>query len=132
MVGVSDAADRPDEAPHGTGPLPSDLTDDQLAAAFPDKDAREAEIRRRAEIWAKEFDGNSLVVLRRASIRFDAEKDLGKVKARVLYVLSRVSGVPFEKCMSATLPFLVPLILVLLLVTFVPALSMFLPTLIYR
>ncbi len=50
----------------------------------------------------------------------------------VLYVLSRVSGVPFEKCMSATMPFLVPLVIVLMLVTFVPSLSMFLPTLIYR
>jgi homoserine O-acetyltransferase len=67
--------------------------DDQLAAAFPDKDAREAEIKRRAETWAREFDGNSLVVLRRASIRFDAEKDLGKLKARVLYVLSRTDKV---------------------------------------
>ncbi|MBO0345124.1 TRAP transporter large permease [Roseibium sp. CAU 1637] len=50
----------------------------------------------------------------------------------VLYVLSRVSKVPFEKCLSATMPFLVPLVLVLLLVTFVPAVSMWLPTLIYR
>ena len=33
MVGVSDAADREDEAPHGIAMLPSDLTDDQLAAA---------------------------------------------------------------------------------------------------
>jgi tripartite ATP-independent transporter DctM subunit len=50
----------------------------------------------------------------------------------VIYVLSRVSGVPFERCVSATAPFLVPLVAVLLLVTFVPQLSMFLPTLLYR
>jgi tripartite ATP-independent transporter DctM subunit len=50
----------------------------------------------------------------------------------VIYVLSRVSGVPFERCVSATAPFLIPLVVVLLLVTFVPQLSMFLPTLIYR
>lgn len=50
----------------------------------------------------------------------------------VLYVLSRVSGVPFERCVAATAPFLVPLVVVLLLVTFVPAVSMWLPTLIYR
>ena len=50
----------------------------------------------------------------------------------VLYVLSRVSGVPFERCVAATAPFLVPLVTVLVLVTFVPALSMWLPTLIYR
>lgn len=33
MVGVSDAADRQTDAPHGTALLPSDLTDEQLAAA---------------------------------------------------------------------------------------------------
>ncbi|PWQ97287.1 TRAP transporter large permease [Leucothrix arctica] len=50
----------------------------------------------------------------------------------VLYVLSKVSGVPFERCVIATAPFLVPLIIVLVLLTFIPALSMWLPTLIYR
>ncbi|NBB83416.1 MAG: TRAP transporter large permease subunit, partial [Alphaproteobacteria bacterium] len=50
----------------------------------------------------------------------------------VLYVLSRVSKLSFERCVAATAPFLIPLVLVLMLVTFVPALSMWLPTLIYR
>ncbi|CAN5680958.1 TRAP transporter large permease [soil metagenome] len=50
----------------------------------------------------------------------------------VLYVLSRVSGVPFERCAVATLPFMIPLVIVLMLVTFVPALSLWLPTLLYR
>ncbi len=50
----------------------------------------------------------------------------------VLYVLSRVSGVPFERCVSSTLPFLIPLVAVLLLVTFLPQLSLWLPTMIYR
>ncbi|MBS0524794.1 MAG: alpha/beta fold hydrolase [Proteobacteria bacterium] len=67
--------------------------DDQLAAQFPDKAAREAEIRKRAETWSKVFDGNSLVTLRRASVRFDAEKDMAKIKAKVLYVLSRTDKV---------------------------------------
>jgi homoserine O-acetyltransferase len=67
--------------------------DDQLAAQFPDKDAREAEIRRRAAAWAKGFDGHSLIVLRRAAVRFDAEKDFAKIKAKVLYVLSRTDKV---------------------------------------
>ena len=58
--------------------------DEQLAAKFPDKDAREAEIKRRAETWSKVFDANSLVVLRKASVRFDAEKDMAKIKAKVL------------------------------------------------
>jgi tripartite ATP-independent transporter DctM subunit len=50
----------------------------------------------------------------------------------VLYVLSRVAKLPFERCVAATAPFLVPLVLVLLLITFVPAITMWLPTLIYR
>lgn len=50
----------------------------------------------------------------------------------VLFVLSRVSGVSFERCSSATMPFLVPLVMVLLLITFIPQFSMWLPTLIYR
>jgi homoserine O-acetyltransferase len=63
--------------------------DEQLAEQFPDKAAREAEIVKRAETWSKVFDGNSLVVLRKASVRFDAEKDMARIKAKVLYVLSR-------------------------------------------
>ena len=50
----------------------------------------------------------------------------------VLFVLSRVSGLSAEACAKATLPFLVPLIVSLALVTFVPALSLWLPTLVYR
>jgi homoserine O-acetyltransferase len=60
-----------------------------LAGSFPDPVARQAEMRRMAESWAREFDANSLVALRRAMIRFDAEPDLGKIRAKVLYVLSR-------------------------------------------
>jgi homoserine O-acetyltransferase len=67
--------------------------DEQLAEKFPDKAAREAEIKRRAETWSKVFDANSLVVLRKASVRFDAEKDMAKIKAKVLYVLSRTDKV---------------------------------------
>jgi homoserine O-acetyltransferase len=67
--------------------------DEQLADKFPDKQAREAEIKQRAETWSKVFDANSLVVLRKASVRFDAEKDMAKIKAKVLYVLSRTDKV---------------------------------------
>ncbi len=49
----------------------------------------------------------------------------------VLYVLSKVSDVPFERCVMATAPFLIPLVAVLLLLTFVPQLSMWLPELLY-
>ena len=46
-------------------------------------------MREMAERWAREFDPNSLVALRKAMVRFDAERDLAKIRARVLYVLSR-------------------------------------------
>ena len=60
-----------------------------LMQRFPDAAAREAEIRRQAEPWARAFDGNSLVALRRAAVLYDAEQGLGRVKAKVLYALSR-------------------------------------------
>jgi homoserine O-acetyltransferase len=60
-----------------------------LARTIADPEAREARLRQMAENWALEFDPNSMVALRKASVAFDAEQDLGKIKARVLYVLSR-------------------------------------------
>ena len=50
----------------------------------------------------------------------------------VLYVLSRVAKIPFERCAAATSVFLIPLIIVLLLITFVPAIPMWLPNLLFR
>ncbi|QFT33051.1 Sialic acid TRAP transporter permease protein SiaT [Labrenzia sp. THAF82] len=50
----------------------------------------------------------------------------------VLFVLSKVSNVPFERCVKATVPFLVPLVGVLLLLTFVPSLTLYLPEVLYR
>ena len=50
----------------------------------------------------------------------------------VLYVLSRVSGIKFERCLAGTAPFFIPLVIVLLLVTYVEGFSLFLPNLIYR
>lgn len=50
----------------------------------------------------------------------------------VLYVLSDVAGVRFEQCVKATMPFLVPLVIVLLLIAFFPQIALWLPTEIYR
>jgi tripartite ATP-independent transporter DctM subunit len=50
----------------------------------------------------------------------------------VLYVLSKVAHVSFERCVMATAPFLIPLLVVLMMLTFIPELSMWLPTLLYR
>ncbi len=45
----------------------------------------------------------------------------------VLYVLSSVTGAPVQRVMIGTLPFLLPLLVTLLIITFVPALSVWLP-----
>ena len=42
-----------------------------------------------AEPWAGQFDANSLIVLRKATIQFDARPNVANIKAPVLYVLSR-------------------------------------------
>ena len=45
----------------------------------------------------------------------------------VLFVLTELTGMPFEKVVVAILPFLVPILLTLLLLVFVPSLVTFLP-----
>jgi homoserine O-acetyltransferase len=54
-----------------------------------DPAARDAALRRQAAAWAYEFDPNSLVALRKAMVGFDAVRDFAKIRAKVLYVLSR-------------------------------------------
>jgi TRAP-type C4-dicarboxylate transport system permease large subunit len=45
----------------------------------------------------------------------------------VLYVLSSVTGVPFHKVVRGMVPFLIPLGITLLIVTFIPGVSLWLP-----
>ena len=45
----------------------------------------------------------------------------------VLYVLAKVSRTPFEECVRATLPFLVPLVGVMLLLVLFPQIALWLP-----
>lgn len=47
-----------------------------------------------------------------------------------LYIMVEIAKVPFEKVTMAVLPFLVPLISVLILITYVPALTLWLPNLV--
>jgi homoserine O-acetyltransferase len=42
-----------------------------------------------AEAWVRVLDPNSMVARRKAASRFDAERDFDKMRAKVLYVLSR-------------------------------------------
>jgi homoserine O-acetyltransferase len=60
-----------------------------LAPELPDEAAREVAIIKAAKPWVKAFDGHSMVALRRASIAFDARPKLDRIKAKVLYVISR-------------------------------------------
>ncbi len=64
-------------------------TNEILAGTIPDPGAREARMREMAERWVRQFDPNSLVTLRKARLHFDAERHLAKIRAKVLYVLSR-------------------------------------------
>ncbi|GLQ36180.1 ABC transporter permease [Amylibacter marinus] len=50
----------------------------------------------------------------------------------VLFVLSDVSGVKFSQCVRATMPFLVPLVAVLLMIAFIPEIALWLPNYVYR
>lgn len=61
----------------------------QLKDKFPEPKELEAAIVKTAEPWVQAFDGNSMVALRRALEGFDTTKDFGRIKARVLYVISR-------------------------------------------
>ncbi|MCZ4316240.1 alpha/beta fold hydrolase [Comamonadaceae bacterium G21597-S1] len=64
----------------------------ELAPRFPDAPARAQEVTRIARSWAQAFDGHSLLVLGRAAEAFDATPLLGRIQARVLYVLSRTDA----------------------------------------
>lgn len=61
----------------------------ELGKRIPDRAARDAEIARIARAWAEAFDGHSLLVLGEAMRGFDATPELARIRARVLYVLSR-------------------------------------------
>lgn len=61
----------------------------QLRPNYPDPAALEAAVLEAAAPWVSAFDGNSMVVLRRALEGFDTTRDFHRIKARVLYVISR-------------------------------------------
>ena len=50
----------------------------------------------------------------------------------VLYLISDIAGISFERTVAATAPFLIPLFLVLLLVAFWPDVAMFLPNMLMK
>jgi homoserine O-acetyltransferase len=46
-----------------------------------------------AKSWAEQFDANSLIVLRKASIQFDIRPMISRIKVPLLYVLSRTDKI---------------------------------------
>ena len=50
----------------------------------------------------------------------------------VLYVLSSVTGAPLQRVVRGTLPFLLPLLITLLLITYISAISLWLPQMVAR
>ena len=60
-----------------------------LARTIADPDQRAARLRQLAEGWARQFDPNSMIALHKAAVKFDAERDFSRVRAKMLYVLSR-------------------------------------------
>ena len=60
-----------------------------LARTMADPDQRAARLKQLAEGWARRFDPNSMIALRKAAVKFDAERDFPRIRAKVLYVLSR-------------------------------------------
>jgi homoserine O-acetyltransferase/O-succinyltransferase len=63
-----------------------------LAPRYPDPAAREEAIRELAANWARNWDANSLLILRRALRGFDARPHFVGIKAKVLYVLCRTDA----------------------------------------
>ncbi|MDB5583118.1 MAG: putative acyltransferase [Bradyrhizobium sp.] len=67
--------------------------DTALTATYPDPDERRAVMRQRALAWAEDFDANALLVIMKAMGTHDVRAELGKMKARVLYILSRTDTI---------------------------------------
>jgi homoserine O-acetyltransferase/O-succinyltransferase len=75
--------------------------DEELAGHLPEKAARDAEIRRRARAWAEAADAHAMLVLGRAAGHYDVRGELSRIRAPVLYVLSRTDSL-FPPTLAAT------------------------------
>lgn len=67
--------------------------DAELAPRIPDATAREAEIQRMAEDWARSFEPESLITLMQATQGFDVRPRFAEIQARVLIANSRTDAV---------------------------------------
>src|SRR6266852_5539425 len=67
-------------------------TEANLRPRYPDPAEREAALRALAANWAKNWDANSLLILRRALLGFDTRPEFAKIKAKALYVVCRTDA----------------------------------------
>ena len=67
-------------------------TETNLTPRYPDPAERAAALRVLAANWARNWDANSLLILRRALLGFDTRPDFRKIKAQILYVLCRTDA----------------------------------------
>lgn len=63
-----------------------------LLKSHPEPAALEARIRDMASPWAKGFDAHSLLVLLQGTERYNVEPEMARIKAKVLYVISRTDA----------------------------------------
>jgi homoserine acetyltransferase len=57
--------------------------------AYPDRKAVTSALREVAARWASVFDPNSMIALAKARAHFNTKEDFGRLRPKVLYVLSR-------------------------------------------
>jgi homoserine O-acetyltransferase len=77
-----------------------------LAAQYEDAARARRALDEMAREWAREFDANSLIALRKAAIRYDARPHVGSIDAPLLYVLSRTDALFPPKLAMPTLELL--------------------------
>jgi len=63
--------------------------DDILARSIRDPAEREAVLIERAKDWAKQFDANALLTIMKIMASYDIESSIDRIRAKLLYVLSR-------------------------------------------
>jgi homoserine O-acetyltransferase/O-succinyltransferase len=76
----------------------------RLRITMSDPEQIEAAVRNEAARWAKSFDANSLLILARALRGFDVTAQLGQIKSKVLYILSRTDKLFPPELAAAVMP----------------------------
>jgi homoserine O-acetyltransferase len=76
----------------------------RLRTTMSDPDQIEAAVRAEAKRWAEGFDANSLLTLAKALRGFDVTAQLGQIKSKVLYILSRTDKLFPPELAAAVMP----------------------------